>query len=202
MKKKIKLIIVDFYGVMTRGSYKETCQYLARKYGGKFKDIYKIVYHKYFSMAAVGKIPESKFLQAAMDELGYPMSGSQLLKIHLSFQKLNKPVFRYSLSLQEKGYKILLLSKNTPMQFKTVLKQMNIRKYFRHIINTFDLKLAKDSPKTIHLILKKFKVKPKEVIIIDDQDFNLKAAKKIGMQTILYKNFKQMKKSINKLIEI
>lgn len=199
-KSRIKLIIIDFYGMMTRGSYKNTCHYLANKYGDKFEDVYKIVYHKYFNLAALGKIPENQFLQAAIDELGYPLSGKRLLKIHLSFQKLNKQVFQYCLQLQKRGYKILLLSKNTPLQFKAVLKQMKMRKYFKNIINTFDLGLPKDSPKTIWYVLKKFKVKPQEVAMVDDQDFNLKAAEKMELRTILYKNFNQFKKELERYL--
>jgi len=199
-KNKIKLIIIDFYGVMTKGSYKETCQWLSRKYGGRYEDIYKVVYHKYFNMASLGKIKESRFLQAAMDELGYPLSGKEILKKHLSFQILNRRVFNLCRKLQVKGYKILLLSKNTPLQFKAVLKKMRMRKYFKNIINTFDLNLPKDSPKIIRYVLKKFKVRPEETIMIDDQSFNLTAAKKIGVKTILYKNFNQFKKKLERYL--
>ena len=185
---------------MTRGSYKETCRYLSQKYGDKYDDIYNIVYHKYFSMAAVGKIKESKFLQAAMDELGYPISGQALLKKHLTFQTLNKSVFNYCLKLQGQGYVIVLLSKNTPQQFSMVLKKMNIRKYFKNIINTFDLKMAKSSPQVLRYVMKKYQVKASEILMVDDQDFNLKAPKKLGAQTILYKNFPQMKRGVESLI--
>ena len=201
-KNDIKLIIIDFYGVMTKGSYKETCQWLAKKFGGKWEDIYQIVYHKYFNQAALCRIKESRFLQAAMDELKFPITGRKLLKIHLTFQILKRPVFNLCLKLKKQGYKILLLSKNTPLQFAAVLRKMKMRKYFKYIINTFDLGLPKDSPETITFILKKFKLKPKEAVMIDDQPFNLPAAKKLGVKTILYKNFTQFKKELFKYLSL
>ena len=86
-----------------------------------------------------------------------------------------------------------MLSKNTPGQFKETIKQFKIRNTFKNLINTYDLKLPKASVKTIRFVLKKFKVRPEEVIMIDDQAFNLVEPKKLGVKTILYKNFGKMK---------
>lgn len=198
---KIKLIIIDFYGVMTFGSYKETCQWLARKYKLDYDYLYDIVYHKYFSKAAVGKITERASFALPIKELGLKETWQELRRKHLSFQKLNKSVFDFCLDLQKQDYTILLLSKNTPWQFNYALRKMNIRKYFKNIINTFDLKLPKASPKTIKYVLKKYKVKPNEAIMADDQNFNLVEANKLGVKTILYKNFKQFKNEMDKYLK-
>lgn len=199
-KQKIKLLIVDFYGVMTKGSYKETCQWLAKKYGLDYDCVYDIVYHKYFTDAALGKITEAESFKLAVKELGLRETWRELRKKHLSFQKLRQPVFDLCRDLQKQGYIILLLSKNTSWQFDYTLRKMKIRRYFKNIINTLDLKLPKSSPKTIRYVLKKFKVKPQEAVMIDDQDFNLPAAKKMGVHVILYKDFRQMKRELRKLL--
>ncbi len=202
MKKhaKIKLIIVDFYGVMTHGSYKETCQWLAKKYKLDYDYLYQIIYHKYFNQAAIGKITERQSFALPIKELNLKENWQGLRRKHLSFQHLNMPVFRLIKKLQNQGYKILLLSKNTPYQFHYAIKKMAVRKHFHFIVNTYDLKLPKASPKTVRWALKKYKVKPKETIMIDDQDFNLVAAKKIGVKTIYYRNFSQFKKELGELI--
>lgn len=36
--------------------------------------------------------------------------------------------------------------------------------------------------------------------MIDDQDFNLEEAQKMGMHTILFNNFEQMKRHLSKLV--
>lgn len=193
INKKIKLIIVDFYGVMSLGSYRETCQYLANKYKLNYNYIYKIIYHKYFSQAALGKISEKESFKLPIKELELNETWRGLRTKHLLFQKLNKPVFKLCLKLQDRGYTILLLSKNTPSQFRYALRKMHIRKYFKQIINTYDLKLPKESRATITYILKKFRIKASVVIMVDDQNFNLFAARKLGVNTILYNDFKDLK---------
>lgn len=196
---KIKLIIVDLYGVMSIGSYKETCQWISKKYGHDFDKCYDIVYHKYFTPAAMGKITERQSFAFAARELGIKEDPKTFMKKHLSFQTINKSVFDYASSLKKRGYKVLLLSKNTPGQFSHVVKQYSLRKHF-DVINTFDLKLSKGSVATMKYVLKKYNVKPQEVFFVDDQDFNLPNAKKLGVNTYLYKNFKDFRKHLNKLL--
>jgi len=200
--KKIKLIIVDYYGVLTLGSYKDTCLWLAKKYKMDFDYLYSVIYHKYFSQAALGKITEKQSFELPIKELGLKESWRDLRKKHISFQKNNTPVFNYILKLQKAGFIILLLSTNTPAQFSEALKKIGTKKYFKNIINTFNLKSTKASTKTIKYFLKKFKIRPSEAIMIDDQDFNLVGANKLGVNTIYYKNFKQFKKELDSYLKV
>ncbi len=197
----MKLIIVDFYGVMSKGNYKNTCRYLAKKYRYDFDYLYKIIYHKYFSAAAVGKISEKESFQGPIKELGLKENWKELRTIHLSFQILNKSVFKYILNLQKQGYIIQLLSKNTPYQFKYTINKLEMKKYFKYIINTYNLKLPKASKKTIQYVLKLHQIKPSETIMIDDQDFNLVEPSKLGVKIILYNNFQQMKSELKNYLK-
>lgn len=198
MNKKIKLIIVDLYGILTKGNYRNICRWLAKKYGLDADYIYSIVYHKYFNLAALGKISDRESFEKALKELNLPEKWREIRQRHLNYLILNKAVFRFVLGLYKQNFKILLLSKNTPEQFSYILKKYKLRKYFKNIINTYDLGLPKASKKTIFYVLKKFKVKAEEVIYIDDQDFNLIMAKKLGVKTILFKDLTDLKKKFNK----
>lgn len=197
---KIKLIIVDYHGVFQYGNYWDICNWLAKKYKLNSKRLYEVFYHKYFCQAARREISELDSFALAAKELNLKETGKELREKHIGFFKLNKRVFNLLLNLQKEGYEILFLSKNTSEQFDIGLKMFKVRKYFKNIINTFDLRIEKASPKTMKFVLKKFKVKPTEVVFIDDQDFNLVAPKKMGIKTILYKNYAQFRKELNKFI--
>ena len=201
MDTKIKLIIFDLYGVMSMGSYKDTCRWISKKYGHSFKYCYDIVYHKHFTDAAMARVVESEACKRTVKELNMEESGSELLAKHMSFQKLNKSVFDLALQLKNKGYKILLLSKNTPGQFKNLVNKYSLDKYF-DIQNTYDLRLEKKDIRTMKYVLKNYKVKGSEVFFVDDQEFNFPNAKKLGVHTYLYKNFKDFRKYLNKLLSI
>lgn len=195
-KTKVKLLIIDLYGVMSHGSYKDTARWIGKKYHLYPDDVYAIMYHKYFEKAVMGKIPERRAFYETCKALKLQETWSELRTKHLSFQRLNQAVFVLCKNLQKKGYKIVILSKNTPSQFRYTLKIFKLRKHFKNIINTFDLRLPKASPKTLKYLMKKFKVTPEEIVMTDDQDFNLVSPKKLGVKTILYKNFPNFKKSL------
>lgn len=195
---KIKLLIVDLYGVITTGSYRDTCRWIAKKYHLDYSRVYDIVYNQYFNQAAEAKITERQSFAYACRDLELPLTWRQLRQKHLSFQKLNWSVLRFFTDLQKKGYKVILFSKNTPGQFSDTVRQMKLRKYFKNIINSHTYKLAKSSPKMIRLLLKRFKSTPKATLQIDDQGANLETLRKMGGMVIAFKNLPQLKKDLKK----
>jgi len=200
-KSRIKLLVVDLYGVLTRGSYRNICRYLAKKYKKDWKELYDVFYWKYFTKAVMGEISEADSFKIPLKEYGFKENWKKVRGRHLSYMTLNKQVFEFIKQLQDRGYTILILSKNVPLQLWDTVKNLVLEKYFPHIVNTFDLGLPKASPKTIRWILRKFKVKSIEVIFIDEQKPNLVHPKKMGLHTILYKNFRQFKKELSMLLK-
>ncbi|PIR97506.1 MAG: hypothetical protein COT91_01050 [Candidatus Doudnabacteria bacterium CG10_big_fil_rev_8_21_14_0_10_41_10] len=195
-----KLFIIDLYGVICVGSYRDICRDIVKKYHLPFKKVYDVVYHKYFNASALGKISEADSFRLAVENLGISEDWRKLRKTHYKYITVtNHANLKYALDLKKRGYEVLLLSKNTPPQFEHTVKKLKLRRKFRNVINTHSLGLPKASPKTIRLMLKKFKAKPGETIMIDDQDFNLVEAKKQGVHMILYRNPKQLKKETERL---
>jgi len=145
------------------------------------------------------KISESQSFALAAKELGIKEKGSELRARHLSFQKLNRPVFALAKRLQAQGYKILLLSKNTPGQFREAAGRFGLQALFP-LINTYYLPFDKQSPRMIRYIIKKYSLKPEEVVMTDDQDFNLVYPKKIGVSTILYTNITDLKQKLKAVL--
>jgi len=193
--QKIKLIIFDAYGVTLTGGYPDTCKFLGKKYRRDWKELYGIIYKKYFNQAAERKITQQAAWERAIKELGLPLSVKEIKKIHYDLKGLNKKVIIF-LPKIDKNIKVLLLSKNTRSQFADDEKNLGFRKYFKNVINTWEIGLPKASAKTIFYLSKKFKVKPEEMIFIDDQPENLVEAEKLGVMIILYKNFEQFKKDL------
>jgi HAD superfamily hydrolase (TIGR01509 family) len=191
------VIILDLFGVLVLGSYKDTCQWIGDKYQLDYSFVYDIVYHKYFSDATRAKITEAKSFSLACKELALEEKGKELRQIHLSFQKLNKEVLSLVLDWQKQGAKVVVFSKNTPQQFNEIVRLFNLRNYFPVIINSYNLKLEKKSKQALNYFFKRFKVTKDQVLMIDDQAYNFINAKKMGIGTVLYKNSSQLKREVN-----
>jgi HAD superfamily hydrolase (TIGR01509 family) len=198
--KKIKLIIFDLYGLILNQGYPNTVKFLVRKFGGKQKKYYEILYKKYFNMAAIRKITQRDAWKLAIKELNLPIDWRELREIHYNLMKLDKRLIDLNKKLTKQGFTTLVLSKNTRSQLSDTCKRFQLRKKFKNIINTWELNLPKASKETLKIILKRFRVKPEETIYADDQKINLVDAKKIGIKTILVKNYKQFKKELDKYL--
>lgn len=195
----IKLIIFDFNGVATTGGYAKTMPILAKRYKVPLQQIYDVFYTKYLNLGATNKISEDDVWRLPVKHFGIKDDWRKLRKLHLDMQNPQKRVVTLANKLR-KNYQVIMLTKNISGQLAYVIKRTGMDQYFDEVINTQTLNLPKASKKTMRYIMKKFSVKPKESIYIDDQEDNLKEAKKVGIRTILYANFRQFKKELSGLI--
>ncbi|MBI2444164.1 MAG: hypothetical protein HYV42_02915 [Candidatus Magasanikbacteria bacterium] len=203
-KKNIKFIIFDAYGVCLTGGYPDTCRYLAKKFNRDWQDIYAVLYTKYFNQAATKQITQQAAWAKALKELNFPLTVAAVKRIHYRLMGLNWPVLKIVQKISEK-VPVLLLSKNTRSQFKDINNKFpRLRQIFgQHIINTWEYNLPKASPETLAMIFKRYHITdPATVVSIDDQDNNLVAARELGVNAILYRNFGQFKRELARLINI
>ncbi|MBU0472213.1 MAG: HAD-IA family hydrolase [Nanoarchaeota archaeon] len=198
MSKKIKLVIFDAYGVTLNEGYPNTMKFLAKKYDKDKDYLYKIFYTKYLNLAANRKITQKQAWIQSVKETNLPIDYKEVKKIHYSLMKKNAKVIKLADEIG-KETNTLLLSKNTRSQLFEVNHILDFKKHFKNVINTWELGIPKASKETCEFLLKRFKVKPEEVIYIDDQESNLTDAKKIGIKTIFYQNFEQFKKDFYKI---
>jgi len=203
MSADVQLILFDSYGVVLHGGYPSTCKALARKYNKDWKGLYELFYKKHFNMAAERRITQQAAWERSIKEADIPISVGEVKKIHYGFMSPNKDVMRLAARLQKK-YTTVLLTKNTRTQLRDARNKIpDIDRVFGgRIINTWEYGLPKASAKTIRFVCERYKVKPQEIIYIDDQKENLVEPKKLGVHIIHFQDFKQLQDALSALIAI
>jgi len=205
MKKrvnKIKAIIFDVGGVLALGS---NSLWDKQKIvpSGVHIDIakkLKIPLDKYmdtidtnYAFAIEGKISLEKVLQIFSKNL--KISEKKLKQFYIwvyrKHFKQNKQLFKQAFKLKKLNYKIAVLSDQWILS-KEALMSRRFYKKFNPVIISCDVGMRKPDPKIYKLVLEKLKLKSSEVLFIDNQIWNIKTAKKIGMKTILFKDNKQL----------
>ena len=114
--------------------------------------------------------------------------------------KQNKELFRFAFQFKEKGFKIAILSDQWPLSKKALITK-ELYKKFNPIIVSCDVGMRKPNPKIYRLASKKLKLPAKQIVFIDNREWNIKPAKKLGMKTVLFKNNKQAIEEIEKLLK-
>lgn len=67
------------------------------------------------------------------------------------------------------------------------LSHHELKKYFQFIKTTGQLEMSKTEPDVYEMVANSFELKPAQVLFVDDLADNVSAAKKAGLQTLLYK---------------
>ena len=195
----IKLIICDFTGVVVTGGHKKLCRELAEKYNLDFDYVYDVVYTKYFNQFVVNKISEQETFAKPIEELGLKENWQDLVQMYLKTHTINQEMVDYIGELRKK-YKVILLTKNIKHYLDWERKEFGLDGMFDDIINTSEINLPKASTETLNYVLGRYPVEPSEVLYVDDQEINLQDAKNIGMNTVLYQDFDQVKSDFKNIL--
>ena len=86
--------------------------------------------------------------------------------------------------LKEKGYNLYVLSSFIKEAFAYVRKKYDFFSLFDGILLSYQEKLIKPEKEIYQKLVDRFDLNPEECIYIDDHDFILKPAEKLGMKTI------------------
>jgi len=114
--------------------------------------------------------------------------------------KQNNQLIGLAIKLKKQGYKVAVLSDQWHLS-KNALVTEKIKKIFKPLVISCDVGLRKPDPKIYKLILKKLKLPAKQTVFIDNQEWNTKPAKKLGINTLLFKNNKQLSKQLEKVLK-
>lgn len=70
--------------------------------------------------------------------------------------------------------------------------QLMLKPIFTEIFSAKDYSITKSESKSYLFLANKVNIKPDEILYVDDQEVNIKAAQEAGMQTILYKSIESL----------
>lgn len=210
---KIKAIIFDIGGVLQLPKYlvkliqdthlagvpmhcghrnKSVHEYLANKFKVLLDQWFDSIDSTY-AKSIEGKFSEEKVIKSISENL--KINPKKLrkftIKAYKNNFKLNKQLLKQSLKLKKKGYKIAILSDQWHLS-KLALMPKRLTKHFSPVVVSCDVGLRKPNPEIYKLTLKKLKLKPSETLFIDNQEWNIRPAKKLGMKAILFKSNEQL----------
>jgi len=201
IKKGVRAIIFDVGGVLSIGSYDKkgyrkhhlisVHHYMTDKLGidlDTWFDAIDTVYAK----SIEGLVSRKKTLSTMAKNLN--VSESKLTALFISaykkYFKKNKQLYELAFHLKNKGYRIGVLSDQWYLS-KDALIDREMLSLFSPVIISCDVGFRKPNLKIYKLLIRRLKLKPHEILFIDNREWNLKPARKLGIKTILFKNNKE-----------
>lgn len=100
--------------------------------------------------------------------------------------------------LRKQGYKTGLISNSSIFAAEKVKQKTKLLDYIDYPLFSFDVGVVKPNPKFFKKMLKITKCKPKETIMIGDKlTDDVIPPRKIGINSILYTNYEQLKRDLS-----
>ena len=189
-----KAIIFDWFGVCTEDFRTVLARKLHKKINARKEDIIKS-YVKYELPITLKKISSRGVLLGMFRELKINKNVGGYLHIFRDKPKLNKEIFKLAKKLKNK-YSTFLLSDNFKDMTKVIRRKIRLDNYFDFVIFSNEIGLVKRKDKIYKITIEKLGCRPNECIIIDDKKENIKRARKLGVNGILFRNIKQVKKEL------
>lgn len=213
----IKAVIFDIGGVLLFGD--EEVKYghqninvhreLSKKVGINLKRWFDLL-GEHYSKAIKGELNKEQLFK----ELGKRLDldpkklEKMFIRAHRKYFKKNKKLLKFSKKLR-KDYYVGILSDQAPVSKKVFLEKINMEK-FNPVVISCDIGMRKPEKKIYKYLKKELdnlaeknsdKIKYSEIVFIDNRDWNLKPARELGMQTVLFKNNKQTIQELKELLK-
>jgi epoxide hydrolase-like predicted phosphatase len=186
----IKAIIFDFFGVLVTEGFKRFCdEYFPGDPAKRRQAVGLVTAHD------GGYISQDEYV-AGIAELANTDKATVLA--HMAGNQPNDSLLNYICTVLKSKYKLGVLSNSGDDYLSQILPPKDVE-MFDDIVLSFRHGVVKPESRSFELAAERLGVKPAECLFIDDSQSHCVAAEQIGMQAILYKNFAQFKKDLEKI---
>ncbi|MFA6353432.1 MAG: HAD family phosphatase [Candidatus Paceibacterota bacterium] len=203
MKSNIKVIIFDLGGVLVpekRDFIDDHISRLLKITKNNLRKLYKNINNK----LTKGEVSLGQFYSKILKKIKVEkeITSSELVQKHIELykkcQKRNINVLRLIEKLKKKYLVVCLV--NTEIEIAKINKEAGLYDIFSKSFISTDMKIMKPNLNIYKTVLRQLGVKSKEVVFIDDKEKNVKAAKTLGINGILFTNVKDLKISLKRIL--
>lgn len=173
----MKAIVLDMYGVIVKQTGDDFVPYVQKT----FPNLNPEEIRRPWDKAGMGEMTSLELWAA----LGFQGDIEKIEKDYLDTIELNDGFLDFVKAVRKK-YKLAIISNDTSRWSQYLREKLNINQYFDVISISGDLKIRKPDERIFQLTIDKLAVKAAECLYIDDRRGYLGAAKKVGMNTVLF----------------
>lgn len=188
----IKAVIFDCFGVIVGKGFEYTYQMAG---GDPTKD--RIFIEDTLGQANMGLISEAGFNQAITDKLGITVEAWRTAE--RGADKPDVELLDYVEDLR-RNHKTAILSNANKGVMSAKIGDANLERCFDEVIVSAEIGMVKPDPAIYEYTADLLGVDLSECVFIDDSEGHLIPARRLGMGTVLYQDFDQMKSEIEKLL--
>lgn len=147
----------------------------------------------------VGKIRVDVFWQHVAEASEKKVSPLELKKVYDESIFLHQDVYKIAIRLKKRGLRLVILSNASIDWMQAKVMRFHLKDTFEKVYSSASLGVAKPDPKIYKFVLKDLKIKPEQLLFVDNMQSNIDPAKRLGISTIWYTNVAALKEELRNL---
>lgn len=146
-----------------------------------------------------GLIGDEEYWSWAIAEWKLSLSVEEIKDLLIEGYEVDSRVVEIVRKLREKGYKTCICSNNFPARINGLQDKFGFLENFDVVVLSYEIGVTKPDQKIFEELIKQSGVKPEEIVITDDKETNVIAAKEAGINAFFYEDFEQFLGELKKL---
>lgn len=196
--KQIKVIVFDFGGVFGKTEKQPVINFIAQSFNISPEEARDAL--KQLKQYTIQGKSESEFWMAYAKKKGITLPANWIEKLHETRRhafKENPDMINLLKELQRQGYQTALLA-NTFANQAAIKRELGYYNLFNPVLLSYEIGVRKPDPRAYQILLSRLQVAPQAILFIDDQPANIEAAKKLGIDGIVFTNKDQLVQELKK----
>ncbi|MBN1316396.1 MAG: HAD family phosphatase [Anaerolineales bacterium] len=203
--ERIEAVFFDVGGVLDRTERLQEEEadrrHLAAGLGLEVEEMWQRFYTtELWQLARIGKISDDEFWNRNLKPFGMDNAKDRQVFVKKLFAyKEVVPEMRSLLETLQGTVKLGIISNATNILEASLSNRYQIDGYFDLVINSARVGYAKPDPKIYQIALERMGVRPERTFFTDDQQHNVDAAIKLGINAVLFTGVSNLKKICRQL---
>ena len=185
----IKTIVFDLGGVLFEEGKLIAVEKLYREKNYDKDIIFNILQSSKSLDLRAGLITDDEFWNWVQQQLPKGHNAHTIKEYWYDGYILDENTFNLVKNLHGK-YKLIIFSGNIKSRVEYLEQKYHFKQYFDLEIYSYDYHLNKPQKEFVEVLINKSKIKPQEMIYIDDNEEAMKPAQELGINTVIYETGK------------
>ena len=196
MAIKITKVIFDIFGVVLSSGFAVAANDLSTALNRPINQI-KPIYEHWEIPFDLGKISQNEFWGGIQEELNTKVGWRKLNNIVIDSYTVNYEAVDL-LKYCESRSTVYFLSNTRKKWFEELDRRYLLRNMVKNTYLSYEMSLKKPQIECFNYVLKDIASKPKDVLFIDDKIENVNQASKLGINSLVFRDARNLKNIIQK----
>ena len=194
----INVLAFDLGGVLFSDGTREFIEHLNRTSGVDTARADELLNGSLGSRYREGRMSQDEFWAAFRRALGLSASGPELAARWIDGYRLNEGTRNLIQDLSQ-DYDLYYLSDNVAERVEAIERRYHFLRLFKGGVFSHEVGVRKPHPRIYEILLKRIGVEPQKILFVDDKEWALAPAERIGMKTVLFRDSEQVRRALEQL---